>query len=89
MTRQSLTPQQLAEIKDAFDVFDRNHDGSISAKELENVLQMLGNNPSKADIQAIMTKVDKNGECQLLLQLQVVAFISLLTIILTGLYQNF
>lgn len=62
MCRESLTAQQLAEIKDAFHVFDRNHDGFISAGELESVLQMLGNNPSKADIQAIMTKVDKNGQ---------------------------
>jgi len=59
-----LTEEQVAEFKEAFQIFDKNGDGSISLKELGIVMRSLGQNPSEEDLIAIIEKVDvdKSGE---------------------------
>ncbi|OQR81658.1 kinase [Thraustotheca clavata] len=48
----------------AFQIFDTNHDGFISADELSYVINMFGNATplSKADITELMQSIDTNGD---------------------------
>ncbi|CAN7986362.1 unnamed protein product [Ixodes hexagonus] len=58
-----LTPEEIADIKGAFLLFDRNGDGTISANELEMVLRAMGERPSPTHLARIVRQldVDKNG----------------------------
>jgi Ca2+-binding EF-hand superfamily protein len=46
-----LSPDNITEFKDAFSVFDKNGDGTISASELEQVLGSLGQKVSTEEAQ--------------------------------------
>lgn len=48
---ESLTPEQVAEFREAFDFLDRNGDGHIHAKELGETLRNLGASPSDNELQ--------------------------------------
>ncbi len=41
-----LSKKQLSELKEAFQVFDKNKDGSISVEELGAVMKSLGQQPT-------------------------------------------
>ena len=45
-----LTPEQLAEFREAFSVFDKDGDGTISEKELGTVMRALGLNPTDDEL---------------------------------------
>jgi calmodulin len=57
----NLTPEQLAEFRDAFGIFDKDGDGQITAAELGIVLQSLGQNPSEAELQEMVNEIDLDG----------------------------
>jgi len=57
----NLTQSQIAEFKEAFSLFDRDGDGSISVAELGVVLQRLGQNPREEDLRALIDDVDDDG----------------------------
>ncbi len=38
----SLTPEQIADIKEAFALFDKDGDGSITTKEVSEIIKSLG-----------------------------------------------
>ena len=42
---ESLTTDELATFKEAFTVFDKNQDGTITTKELGTVMRSLGKTP--------------------------------------------
>ena len=44
-----FTEKQLKSLQNAFSLFDKDHDGKLSNKELEGVLRFLGKNPSVAN----------------------------------------
>ena len=46
-----LTKEQIAEYKEAFSLFDKDGNGTISTKELGTVLRSLGQNPTEAEVQ--------------------------------------
>ncbi|RCI05313.1 Calmodulin-like protein 1, partial [Rhizopus stolonifer] len=46
-----LSQEQIVEYREAFQLFDKNGDGSISANELGVVLRSFGMNPSDAELQ--------------------------------------
>lgn len=50
------------EFKAAFDMFDADGGGDISTKELGTVMRMLGQNPTKEELDAIIEEVDEDGE---------------------------
>lgn len=52
----------LAEFKAAFDMFDADGGGDISVKELGTVMRMLGQTPTKEELDAIIEEVDEDGE---------------------------
>ncbi|MGH0169753.1 UNVERIFIED_CONTAM: hypothetical protein FKN15_077082 [Acipenser sinensis] len=51
----------VAEFKAAFDMFDSDGGGDISTKELGTVMKMLGQNPSREELDAIIEEVDEDG----------------------------
>ena len=53
----------LAEFKEAFHLFDKDGDGTISTKELGTVMRSLGQNPTEKELQDMVNEVDEDGEC--------------------------
>ena len=58
---EKLSPEQIADFKEAFSLFDHDENGSISAKELGEVLKALGQNPSKNELSDMINEVDVDG----------------------------
>ena len=56
-----LTEEQISEFKEAFNVFDKNGDGTITSGELSTVMKSLGQNPTEAEIEEMMNEVDADG----------------------------
>merc|ERR1711976_231939 len=56
-----LSDEQIAEIKDAFQLFDKDGDGCISTKELGMVMRSLGQNPTEAELMDMINAVDTDG----------------------------
>ncbi|CAF0770731.1 unnamed protein product [Rotaria sordida] len=56
-----LTPSQERELRDAFDLFDKNHSGTISAKELQGVLKALNIKASDKETEKLMKQMDENN----------------------------
>ncbi|CAO1638113.1 unnamed protein product [Parajaminaea phylloscopi] len=53
--------EQIAEFKEAFSLFDKDGDGSITVKELGTVMRSLGQNPTEAELQDMVNEVDADG----------------------------
>ena len=53
-----LTEEQIAEFKEAFSLFDKDGDGTITTKELGTVMRLLGQNTIEAELQDMINKVD-------------------------------
>ena len=51
-----LTEEQIAEFKEAFSLFDKDGDGTITTKELGTVMRSLGQNPTEAELQGNFCK---------------------------------
>ncbi len=55
-----LSESQKAEFKEAFDMFDKDGSGSISAKELGVVMRSLNQNPTEAELRDMISDADKD-----------------------------
>ena len=53
-----LTEYQIAEYKEAFQIFDKHGEGAISSKELGTIMRSLGLNPSDEDLKEIIDSFD-------------------------------
>uniref|UniRef100_A0A8C0I366 EF-hand domain-containing protein n=1 Tax=Balaenoptera musculus TaxID=9771 RepID=A0A8C0I366_BALMU len=53
-----LTEEQIAEFKEAFSLFDKDGDGTITTKELGTVMRSLGQNPTEVELQDMINEVD-------------------------------
>ena len=51
----------LSEFKEAFTLFDKDGDGTISSKELGTVMRSLGQNPTEAELTDMINEVDADG----------------------------
>ena len=56
-----LTDEQTAEFREAFALFDKDGDGTISTKELGTVMNSLGQKPSAAELESMINEVDADG----------------------------
>merc|ERR1712172_287682 len=61
MTNQ-VSAKQQAEYKQAFDLLDVDQSGRISSAELGKVMEQLGQHPSEADLHAMVSEVDADGD---------------------------
>ncbi|KAJ1963562.1 hypothetical protein GGI12_001975, partial [Dipsacomyces acuminosporus] len=52
---------QISEYREAFSLFDKDGDGTITAKELGTVMRSVGQNPSEAELQDMINEVDTDG----------------------------
>ncbi|CAG10181.1 unnamed protein product [Tetraodon nigroviridis] len=63
--KQTSLPPSLqfvsAEFKEAFSLFDKDGDGTITTKELGTVMRSLGQNPTEAELQDMINEVDADG----------------------------
>ncbi|KAG8806496.1 hypothetical protein FRC18_006063 [Serendipita sp. 400] len=57
----SQTVKQIAEFKEAFSLFDKDGDGTITTKELGVVMRSLGQNPTDAELRDMINEVDVDG----------------------------
>lgn len=51
---------RFQEIKEAFNVFDKDNDGFITIKELGTVMRSLGHNPTECELQDMIKLYDKD-----------------------------
>lgn len=57
----------FSEFKEAFSLFDKDGDGTITTKELGTVMRSLGQNPTEAELQDMINEVDADGKnCSIL-----------------------
>ncbi|XP_065201055.1 calmodulin-A-like [Planococcus citri] len=56
-----LTEDQVAEIKEAFLLFDKDEDGRITVAELGVVMRSLGQKPKEHELQGMVNEVDQDG----------------------------
>jgi calmodulin len=56
-----FSEEKIAEFKEAFTLFDKDGDGTITTAELGTVVRALGKNPTEAEIKGIIKEVDPDG----------------------------
>jgi centrin-1 len=56
----ALDADQLEELKEAFNLFDTDGNGTIDAKELKAAMRALGFEVKKADVRALIASIDKD-----------------------------
>ena len=56
-----ISAEQLNEYQEAFQLFDKNGDGTITVTELGTVMKSLGNNPTDAELQDMIDECDADG----------------------------
>jgi Ca2+-binding EF-hand superfamily protein len=56
-----LTEEQINEFKEAFSLFDKDGDGTITTKQLGAIMRSLGQNPTEAELQDMINEVDCDG----------------------------
>jgi calmodulin len=59
--QKDLTEDEVADYKEAFDNFDKDHSGEIDENELATVLRSLGYAPTDKQLKDMMARVDLDG----------------------------
>ena len=57
-----LTSDQEKECREVFDLYDNQKEGLILADDLGNALRALGMNPTKIDVEEMLSEMNLNGE---------------------------
>eukprot|EP00474_Spongospora_subterranea_P010462 CRZ10920.1 hypothetical protein [Spongospora subterranea] len=60
-----MTEDQMVEIKEAFNLFDTDHSGTIDAKELQAAMRALGFDVRKEEIRKMLSEVDSDQSGQI------------------------
>ncbi|KAF9298708.1 hypothetical protein BGZ88_005180 [Linnemannia elongata] len=53
-----LTPAQISDLKESFDTFDRNNDGTISRRELHSLLHTVGHKVNAKGLENMLSQYD-------------------------------
>ncbi|XP_047503285.1 calmodulin-like isoform X1 [Pieris napi] len=61
LSEYGLTEEQVAEFKEAFMLFDKDEDGTITMAELGVVMRSLGQRPSETELRDMVKEVDQDG----------------------------
>lgn len=56
-----MSEEDIAEYREAFALFDKDNDGSITTKELGVVMKSLGQNPTDAELTDMINEIDVDG----------------------------
>ena len=56
-----LSEEQMAELQEAFNVFDIDSADTITTRKLFRVMRALGQNPTEAEVQDLINAVDDDG----------------------------
>ena len=59
--KRTLTPQQLQEAKDAFDLFNTTGNNAIEQKELKIALMTLGFETTKEELRTVLSELDSSN----------------------------
>lgn len=59
--KHEFTPEQVEEYREAFALFDKDGDGTITVNEIGIVLRSLGQNPTFAELEDMVREVDIDG----------------------------
>ncbi|GJJ69949.1 hypothetical protein EMPS_02298 [Entomortierella parvispora] len=62
MTTNTLSPSEIADLKESFDAFDYNKDGTISRRELHSLLHTIGHKVDTKGLEAILAEHDTNAD---------------------------
>ncbi|KAH3752904.1 hypothetical protein DPMN_187530 [Dreissena polymorpha] len=54
-------PDLVKEFREAFQMFDKDGDGSIDVNEFVSALRSLGQNPNQLEIEEMVKSIDRNG----------------------------
>jgi len=65
MIDNQLLEEKSREVKEAFDMFDRDKDGKINNNELNNVMKALGYNLTEKEVSEIMGENDNDNDGKL------------------------
>ena len=60
-----LTPEQVTEINEAFNLFDKDESGFIDTDELKDAMRALGFVYDKKKVKDLMEQADKDGSGQI------------------------
>ena len=58
---ENLSEEKITEFKAAFELFDKDRDGTITTKELGILMRNLGQNPSEEELKQMIREVDLDG----------------------------
>ncbi|EZG55535.1 calmodulin [Gregarina niphandrodes] len=61
MSEHHLSREVVNNFQEAFNLFDKDGDGTITAEELATVMRNLGQNPTESEVQDMMNEVDADG----------------------------
>lgn len=56
-----LTEKQINKFKEAFCLLDEDGDGIIWIKQLETIMQLLGQDPSEAELEDMLNELERDG----------------------------
>ncbi|KAL7465256.1 hypothetical protein ACHAXS_005584 [Conticribra weissflogii] len=62
MAKHGLSEDEVADLKEAFNMFDIDGDGTITLVELKEVMKSLGQNPTDRELRQMIESVDDNGD---------------------------
>merc|ERR1711956_166142 len=57
-----LSEEQIEEIREAFNLFDTDHSGSIDYRELKAAMRALGFEVKKEELKKMITDIDADGK---------------------------
>ena len=60
-----LSEEQCAEFKEAFAIFDKDGDGSVSVDELMTIMTMLGERLTREEVETMIRDADKDEDGEL------------------------